>query len=148
MSDHRISTTATIFTEGRATAPPSTETPRHTATPWRVVGGTIHASDKTGYVAELSSPRGGKQRDIDASFIVEACNSHASLTAKVAELEAALKPFAGYQLNMVGFAGGIRHTDFNGCDWVAGFSGPTQPEFKHFAAARAALDNADGGRGS
>jgi hypothetical protein len=57
----------------------------HTPTPWRVVGGTIHASDKAGYVAELSSPRGGNQRDTDAAFIVKAVNNHDAL---VKELEA------------------------------------------------------------
>lgn len=69
--------------------------------------------------------------------------SLAAASDREARLEAALRPFAEYQLSIVGFAGAICRTDLKDCDWVAGFSGPTQPEFKHFSAARSALSQTE-----
>src|ERR1700733_4269411 len=57
----------------------------HTPTPWRVNGAAIWAADKSGYVAELSSPRGSDQRDIDAAFIVKAVNSHVPMAKALAD---------------------------------------------------------------
>jgi hypothetical protein len=51
----------------------------------------------------------------------------------------ALKPFAKYQMGMVGIADVVRRQDFKGFAWVAAFNGPTQPEFRHFEAARAVI---------
>jgi hypothetical protein len=67
-----------------APAPRCQPTTEHAPTPWRVNGNAIWSD--VGYVAELSCPRGPDARDADAAFIVEAVNSHASLTARVKDL--------------------------------------------------------------
>jgi hypothetical protein len=122
-----------------APAPQCQPTTEHAPTPWRVNGNAIWSD--VGYVAELSCPRGPDARDADAAFIVTAVNSHATLTDRVEELEKALQPFADYQLTVVGFANVTSlKSDLDGCNWVAGFSGPTQPEFRHFGNARAVLE--------
>lgn len=70
----------------------------HTPTPWQIsdartvddtamiVGGHDF---EFGLIADVTE-------DFDAAFIVEACNSHALLKARIEELEVALQPFADF----------------------------------------------------
>jgi hypothetical protein len=60
--------------------------------------------------------------------------------AEIDRLRAALKPFAGLQMGMVAIADAVRPVDLKDFDFIAGFRGPIQPEFRHYEAARAALD--------
>jgi hypothetical protein len=53
-------------------------------------------------------------------------------------MQAALEPFAKYEMVAIGFNGCFSKEDLKECTWVAGFKGP-QPEFRHFQNAREAL---------
>jgi hypothetical protein len=64
---------------------------------------------------------------------------YATRPAPAPDAVEALRPFADYQLRMVAFAASVKPADLHGYQWVACFDGPMQPEFRHFAAAKAAL---------
>jgi len=63
----------------------------HTPLPWRLGAGDGRRVVFKGSVRLLSTARDLPESDANAALIVEAVNAHASLTARVAELEAALK---------------------------------------------------------
>jgi hypothetical protein len=85
---------------------------------------------------QLTQPRkvGAEIRKIAMQLRAERDAARVSLAAVEA-----LKPFAKYQMGMVGIADVVRRQDFKGFAWVAAFNGPTQPEFRHFEAARAVI---------
>jgi hypothetical protein len=68
----------------------------HTPTPWHCDETAIFAED--GVLARIPNhPENGKNWNADAAFIVDAVNSHATLKARVAELEGVLQFIAdGY----------------------------------------------------
>lgn len=88
------------------TAPPSTETPRHTATllPCPFCGGTnVHALAHLDWVA--CDDCGASLEDAEPSareLWNTRADSHAALTAKVAELEAALQEISSWKDDTLG----------------------------------------------
>lgn len=63
--------------------------------------------------------------------------------ALIKELVGALEAFAQLQMTVVSVADvGVIKKDLDDCSWIAGFTGPAQPQFRHYAAARAAIASA------
>jgi hypothetical protein len=92
-----------------------------------------------------------EEAEANAALIVRAVNSLASNEAKIDALTKALEPFAKYEMLVIGDPLSLKKGDLKDCDYVVGFAGPVQPEFRHFINARAALsshtEQGGGGRG-
>ena len=78
--------------EGQA----ATATPAHTPTPWQASNyqaGAVRVCTLKTIVATIyaASARQQEIAEANAAFIVQACNSHAALVARVADLEAAIQ---------------------------------------------------------
>jgi hypothetical protein len=53
-----------------------------------------------------------------------------------AGMRAALEPFASYEMRMVSIGWAATLEEIQRYNWIAGFDGPVQPEFRHFKAAK------------
>jgi hypothetical protein len=69
-------------------------------------------------------------------MIVAALETFDAAQSEIERLRAALKPFAKYEMVMVGMSDTVIRRDYVDCAWIAGFDGPNQPEFRHFKDAR------------